>query len=98
MEANFPDRKTGNIIAENTKNKKQRIICDKCRSEVTLSKEWDTWKEWDITYFGIACFTVYSFSKVHLPTIILDMSCLESVIYYASYLITNLDEDKRNIL
>ena len=72
------------------------IICDKCGVEVTLSRV----RRERMGHIALACPVshVWFFKGSSSPlSLILDMSqkALESVIYYASYLVTDLDEQKK---
>ena len=72
------------------------IICDKCGVEVTLSRV----RRERMGHITLACPVshVWYFKGSSSPlSLILDMSqkSLESVIYYASYLVTDLDEEKK---
>ncbi len=72
------------------------IICDKCGVEVTLSRV----RRERMGHIALACPVshVWFFKGSSSPlSLILDMSqkSLEGVIYYASYLVTDLDEDKK---
>jgi len=72
------------------------IICDKCGVEVTLSRVRRE-RMGHITLAAPVCH-VWFFKGASSPlSLILDMSqkSLESVIYYASYLVIDLDEDKK---
>ncbi len=72
------------------------IICDKCGVEVTLSRV----RRERMGHIALACPVshVWFFKGSSSPlSLILDMSqkSLEGVIYYASYLVTDLDEEKK---
>ena len=72
------------------------IICDKCGVEVTLSRV----RRERIGHITLACpiSHVWYFKGSSSPlALLLDIpqKNLESVIYYASYLVTNIDEDKK---
>src|SRR3989304_7412119 len=72
------------------------IICDKCGVEVTLSRV----RRERMGHITLACPVshVWFFKGSSSPlSLILDMSqkSLEGVIYYASYLVTDLDEEKK---
>ncbi|TXG78653.1 DNA-directed RNA polymerase subunit beta' [Candidatus Dojkabacteria bacterium] len=72
------------------------IICDKCGVEVTLSRV----RRERMGHIGLASPVahVWFFKGSSSPlSLILDMSQkdLESVIYYASYLVTSIDEEKK---
>src|SRR3989304_1132629 len=72
------------------------IICDKCGVEVTLSRV----RRERMGHIGLAfpVVHVWFFKGSSSPlSLILDMSQkdLESVIYFASYLVTGVDEDKK---
>ena len=72
------------------------IICDKCGVEVTLSRVRRE-RMGHITLAAPVCH-VWFFKGASSPlSLILDMSqkSLESVIYYASYLVIDLDENKK---
>lgn len=73
------------------------IICDKCGVEVTLSRV----RRERLGHINLACpiAHVWYFKGASSPmSLLLDIpqKNLESIIYYASYLITNSDEDKKN--
>ncbi|MBI3984441.1 MAG: DNA-directed RNA polymerase subunit beta' [Candidatus Levybacteria bacterium] len=72
------------------------IICDKCGVEVTLSRV----RRERMGHIALACPVshVWFFKGSSSPlSLILDMSqkALEGVIYYASYLVTDLDDEKK---
>jgi DNA-directed RNA polymerase subunit beta' len=72
------------------------IICDKCGVEVTLSRV----RRERIGHITLACpiSHVWYFKGSSSPlSLLLDIpqKNLESVIYYASYLVTDIDEDKK---
>src|SRR3972149_7872336 len=72
------------------------IICDKCGVEVTLSRV----RRERMGHIALACPVshVWFFKGSASPlSLILDMSqkSLEGVIYYSSYLVTDLDEEKK---
>jgi DNA-directed RNA polymerase subunit beta' len=74
------------------------IICDKCGVEVTLSRV----RRERMGHINLATPVahVWFFKGSSSPlSLLLDMSqkSLESVIYYASYLVINIDEDKKKI-
>jgi len=89
--------KTGNVYCGKYKRIRNRgIICDKCGVEVTLSRV----RRERMGHIALAAPVshVWFFKGSSSPlSLILDMSQknLESVIYYASYLVTELDEEKK---
>jgi len=72
------------------------IICDKCGVEVTLSRVRRE-RMGHITMAAPVSHVWFFKGSSSALALILDMSqkALESVIYYASYLVTELDEDKK---
>src|SRR4051812_25077327 len=73
------------------------IICDKCGAEVTLSRV----RRERIGHIQLASpiAHVWFFKGASSPlSLLLDIpqKNLESVIYYASYLVTNIDEEKKH--
>ena len=72
------------------------IICDRCGVEVTYSRV----RRERMGHIGLACPVVHIWFSKGSPSklsVFLDISQkdLESVIYFASYLVTKADEDKR---
>jgi len=72
------------------------IICDKCGVEVTLSRVRRE-RMGHITLAAAVSHVWFFKGSSSSLSLILDMSQknLESVIYYASYLVTEIDEDKK---